>query len=409
MCIESIFEREISALIPTSTSRLAIGVSGGGDSLALCFLLKKWCFEHKKELFAVTIDHQLRPESRSEALFVQDLLKTQNIKHVILSWDGEKPQTGIEEKAREARYNLLLSFCRKEKIPYLCLAHHEQDQAETFLSRLARGSGVDGLGGIHPKSIRDGIYLVRPLLHISKKELIQYLHNQNISWIEDPMNQDIKYERVRWRHLLPILEKEGLFSQKISLSADRQRRAQEALDLWRDSFFKEHVIVDNRGFIYFSTKAFQKLPDEIKIRVLKKGIEWIGGKNTTPVSLESLEMIIYEGKKRRTIGGCHIIQTSKNIFIGKEISKMEKEKLILANTQSTWDRFEIFSPYDIYIQAAGDLAKGNKKEIPFLIRQSFPHLSLKKELEKGTNVDYKKENIKNILIQFKQPEKDQEI
>ena len=178
---------------PISEKTIAVGVSGGADSLALVLRLH----EFQKKVVALTVDHGLRPDSYQEAEYVASIMAKFGIEHHILIWQGEKPQTGIEEAAREARYQLMIEFCRQNDIKYLAIGHHLRDQAETFLLRLARGSGVFGLSSILPLSQRDDITIIRPQLSDSPEDLRQYLINKNIKWIEDPMNDSDEFTRVK--------------------------------------------------------------------------------------------------------------------------------------------------------------------------------------------------------------------
>ena len=155
---------------------IAVGVSGGADSLALALLLKEYLPDIK--IVALTVDHKLRPTSLEEALYTKDVMEKFGIEHHILTWKGEKPLTGIEEQARLARYELLTNWCKKNNINYLAIAHHLFDQAETFLMRIQRGSGVLGLSSMEDIVVRDGICILRPLLDISPLMLKEYLNIQ---------------------------------------------------------------------------------------------------------------------------------------------------------------------------------------------------------------------------------------
>lgn len=196
--------------LPLPKGPIVIGVSGGADSLYLTHLMASWCKKKKRQLLAVTVNHNLRPEAEKETLWVHKQLSKHNISHDVLVWEGPKPKTRLEERARDKRYELLLDFCHKHKAASLFLAHHQQDQAETFWTRLARGSGLDGLCGMAPVSQRADILIVRPLLNTPKEAILKTLKKHRIKWVEDPMNQDTLYERVRWRQAQAQLDKMGL-------------------------------------------------------------------------------------------------------------------------------------------------------------------------------------------------------
>ena len=147
------FHNLMVALNMGDIKHIAVAVSGGGDSMALCLLLKEWCTTQGVNLTALTVDHGLRVDSRTEAEQVSRWMMEASISHHILSWAGEKPTTNIQDEARKARYQLMGKWCAQNNIAHLCLAHHQDDQAETFLLRLFRGSGVDGLCAMEKKQI----------------------------------------------------------------------------------------------------------------------------------------------------------------------------------------------------------------------------------------------------------------
>ncbi|MBM4438672.1 MAG: tRNA lysidine(34) synthetase TilS, partial [Actinobacteria bacterium] len=129
-------------------TRVAVAVSGGADSLALTLLADEWARRTGRSIAALTVDHGLRPDSAAEASQVGAWLAAARIRHEVLRWEGQKPRSGIHAAAREARYRMLTSWCRENDVRDLLLAHHRDDQSETFLMRLARGSGPDGLAAM---------------------------------------------------------------------------------------------------------------------------------------------------------------------------------------------------------------------------------------------------------------------
>lgn len=181
---------------------LAVAVSGGPDSLALTLLSAEWAACAGRQVTALTVDHGLRPESPAEAEMVGAWLATRGISHVTLRWEGPKPATGIQAAAREARYGLLTGWCRAHGAISLLLAHHADDQNETVVLRLQRGSGPRGLAGISSLSERNGIRLVRPLLGLPKERLRETLRVAGQSWIEDPSNDNARYRRTAARYAL---------------------------------------------------------------------------------------------------------------------------------------------------------------------------------------------------------------
>ncbi len=366
-------------------ARIGVGVSGGADSLLLSMLLNEWCQKTGRKLVAITVDHNLRPESAEEARQVSTHMENLHIEHHILTYTGKKPTSRIEEKAREIRYTLLEQFCTQNKVKYLCLAHHSNDQAETFFARLARGSGVDGLCAIHPTSQRKKLVLLRPLLDTEKADIENTLKSLGITWIEDPMNSDTTFERVRWRNHLKTLWQTGLTKSGILLTAKRVQRAKEALDFYADLFWEKSVQIDNRGFAKIKESDFQKIPLEIRLRVLSRALTCIG-QSDAPLSMEALEKALSSMRNRFTLGHCHIITAHKYIFIAKEQARQPAPMDIPAKKWVVWDRFRIWSEQPAVVHSGTD--KKKEKKIPYLVQQSFVKIEPKKTLEKNQKLDY---------------------
>lgn len=179
--------------------RLAVAVSGGADSLCLTLLARDWAAAHGRTLVALTVDHGLRPEGRAEAERVAAWMDAWGVDHRILTWRGDKPSSAVQERARAARYALLVQAARDSGAGALLVGHHRNDQAETVRMRLGKGSGVRGLAGIAATSQMHGLPVLRPLLHVTKARMAATLENRGQAWIEDPSNQDFTYERVRAR------------------------------------------------------------------------------------------------------------------------------------------------------------------------------------------------------------------
>lgn len=371
--------------IPKETV-VGVGVSGGADSMCLAVLLNEWAKEYECKVIAITVNHNLRSEAQQEAEWVATQMKKLKIEHHILTYNGPKPTSRIEEKAREIRYHLLQEFCNKNNIHSVCLAHHNDDQSETFFARLARGSGLDGLCAIHPVSKRGKVTLLRPLLGVDKSGILATLKKHNINWVEDPMNRDTAFERVRWREQLKNLWQTGLTKTGVLLSAKRLQRAKDALCFYTDSFFNEHIQIDERGFAKITKSAFNDVPMEIRLRVLAKTLEVIG-QSDVPLSMEALEKALKNFKPRFTLGHCHIITCQKHIFIAKEHARQETQKSIPAKKWIQWDRFRIWCDVPAIVHAG--ITKKIHKNIPYLVQQSFPIIEPKKTLEKNQKLDYK--------------------
>ena len=217
--------------------RIVLAVSGGPDSLALMVLAARWRAALKRgpELIAVTIDHGLRAASAREARDVKKLATELGLQHRTLRWRGDKPVSGIPAAARDARYALLAKAARSTGATHIFTAHTRDDQAETVLMRLSRGSGLAGLAAMARQSERDGLQLARPLLDIAKSQLIATLAKAKIDFAVDPTNSDPRFTRPRLRRLMAAFAEEGCDSRNLARLAARLRRANAALEILVDS------------------------------------------------------------------------------------------------------------------------------------------------------------------------------
>src|SRR3954471_14699661 len=190
---------------------IVLAVSGGPDSVAMMWLAARWrrATARGPRLVAVTIDHGLRAEAAREARDVKHLAKSLDLPHRTLRWSGAKPQTGVPAAARAARYRLLAEAARASGATHILTAHTRDDQAETLLMRMLRGSGIAGLAAMARESERDGLLLARPFLDVSKSQLIATLKKAKISFADDPSNRDTNFTRPRLRALMPALAVEG--------------------------------------------------------------------------------------------------------------------------------------------------------------------------------------------------------
>lgn len=328
MDLDKFFQR-----YPVTEKVLAAGVSGGADSLALVYLLKEWADRQHKIIVALTVNHGLRPESGEEAEYVAELMKAAGIEHHILVWDGPKPANGIEEAAREARYGLLREWCETHGVKNLLIAHHSRDQAETFLMRLQRGSGVDGLAGMAPVSYRGELKILRPLLETKPEALRDYLREKNIRWVEDPSNGSDDYLRVRIRKLLPELEdKIGLTAERLSATAAQMGRVRDYLEKQSEKFIRSSGKNWSDCAYSLNCREFAALHEEIALRVLRGVLKKIGGRVYGP-RLEDLQRLrqalTAQDYRARTLSGCEILRQGNKIWIVPELKgavKLSKQQ-----------------------------------------------------------------------------------
>lgn len=294
--------------IPDNVQNVAIGLSGGGDSMALAHMMCQWAKDSNRHIHLLSVNHNLREDSLAEAETVARWVSDfPNATHVILNWEFEsKPDTAVMERARNARYELMADYCAKNDIETLAIAHHGDDNVETFLFRLAKGSGLDGLTGMNEWGVFKGVNIYRPLLGYSHDELIKYCEQYNLNWIEDPSNSNEKYARPRLRN---ALLNEGLDTRRFTKTLERLARGQQALDWMMNEAYQE-CVTGNK--IDFGTLV--KKPLDIQIRVLQQCLSIVGATESGyPPKLERIEAIIETLKpnKSATLHGC-LISLSKD-------------------------------------------------------------------------------------------------
>jgi tRNA(Ile)-lysidine synthase len=318
--------RAFSCLEPFPTAALA--VSGGPDSMALMHLARRWAGLAGRDpasFAVVTVDHGLRTESAQEAAFVAEEARALGFAHDTICWTGEKPKTGIQAAARQARYDLLSDYCAARGIGCVAVAHTADDQAETFLMRLRRGSGVDGLAAMAPVSERGAITLVRPLLGFSKARLLGYLRASRLPFVQDPSNENEAFERVRLRHAMKALASAGIGRAPLTMAAARIRRSRDALVEIAETFLRRHFTISPLGMGECSLEAFHGQPEEIALRVLARAVDLIGGEHEAPrlIRVERLLESLRAGKTEATLGGAIVQSASGALRFYREPGRMK--------------------------------------------------------------------------------------
>jgi tRNA(Ile)-lysidine synthase len=258
---------------------IAVAVSGGPDSLALLLLIDRWTRERGGSAFALTVDHGLRPDSVPEAAQVGVWAKARGIPHAVLPWAGEKPRSGIQDAARQARYRLLAEACAERGIPHLALAHHADDQAETVLFRRERGSGPAGLAGMAASRSLGAVRMIRPLLGWPKSALIETCEHFGQDFIEDPSNRSDRFARtdLRWRLAddkdlrTSLLREAGIAAIR---RADDDGRLAEAL--------ARIVEIRPDGLALLDPAAFLATAADIRRAVLAATLRTVGGNAFAP-------------------------------------------------------------------------------------------------------------------------------
>ena len=343
----------VRAQFHSPPARLGVAVSGGGDSVALLHILSR-CFDPGTvELHAATVDHGLRQEAADEARAVAALAEILDVPHSVLTWRDWDGAGNLQDQARRARYRLLGDWARARGIEQVALGHTADDQAETVLMRLARSSGVTGLSAIPARRTLHGVTFLRPMLGLERAALRAYLRRQGIAWAEDPSNDDDRFDRVRARKALQVLEPLGLTATGLAAVAGNMAQAREALDWYSFLAARELARID-AGAVVLDLRGFRVLPEEIARRLLVRAVMWISGADYPPRRSATATVL---GALRRgrsaTLGGCRVLSAQGAIWICREYNAVRALSLPAG---ATWDgRWQLYgdSAADIELRALG--------------------------------------------------------
>lgn len=333
----------ISALGPFENSpQLAVAVSGGADSVALCLLADEWTRRHAGRAVAVIVDHGLRPGSDAEARGVSERLGARGIASTVLRWEKDtKPATDVQAAARAARYALLTDWCRDAGVPHLLLAHHRDDQAETVLLRLGRGSGVDGLAAMAAIVETPAVRILRPFLDIPKARLRATLRARGETWVDDPSNVDPAFARTHLRMHAPALVAAGLTARRLAGMAHALGGARSALELSVSELLAVAAAVHPAGFCRVDPEAFRAVPDAVARRALVRVLLCIGGGVYPPrgARLERLHLALRDGRleRGRTLAGCRILPRRGGLLFCREAAAAKAETRLESGVPAMWD------------------------------------------------------------------------
>jgi tRNA(Ile)-lysidine synthase len=324
---------------------LAVAVSGGADSLALCLLADAWARARDGTVIGLTVDHGLRPEAAAEAARVGSWLAARGIRHRVLAWRPPSGLRNVQAAARDARYELLLGWCASAGCLHLLTAHHREDQAETLLLRLARGSGLDGLAGMASCRETTACRLLRPLLAVPRARLAASLRDAGQDWIEDPSNRDEAYARVRLRAGAGLLAREGLGPARLAVTARHLGRARAALEDGVTRLLARAVRLHPGGFAELEADRLAGAPPEIALRALARIAATIGAADHPPRldRLERLYRALRGGLAAgRTLAGCRFLRGSATIVVCREAAAAQPPQALRPGLTLRWDRrFEV--------------------------------------------------------------------
>ncbi len=309
-------------------ARLGVAVSGGGDSMALLHLAAVWS-PAGTVLEAVTVDHGLRPHSAAEARTVAAAAAALDLRHSTLTWGGWDGAGNLQDAARRARRRLIADWAQSSGIGTVLTGHTMDDQAETVLMRLARGSGVDGLAGI-PRTSHSGIDWVRPLLSTRRADLREWLSSRGVPWVEDPTNEDNRFDRVRARRLLGELSGLGLTIERLALAARHMRNARGVLERAAQDLAARAVRTE-LGDVLIRRAALGEAAVETRMRLLSAALLWVAGAEYRP-RYAALERLASEGG---VLHGCLMTFERDDIRVTRELAAVHGHE---TKTDELWDR-----------------------------------------------------------------------
>ena len=312
-----------SVLETVSTGTLGVAVSGGGDSVALLKLLHEWS---GRDLEVVTVDHGLRPESAEESMAVGDLARQLGLSHTILKWTDKRPGGNLQDAARTARRKLMADWARKIGITAIALGHTADDQAETFLMRLARGSGIDGLSAMEPIYEEDDILWLRPLLSVRREQLRTYLAEAGAEYFDDPSNDDTGFDRIKMRQALGTLGALGIDVDQINETTERLRAAKQVVYTSTRDLSLACTRVLSVGEVQIDTKRLLSGQSAIRLRILSEAIRYVSGAYYVPRAhsvAQILNEIATEDFRAATLHGVVLRQKGAETVLRREPGKTD--------------------------------------------------------------------------------------
>ncbi len=337
----------VKAALGSPPARLGVAVSGGGDSLALLHLLAKAYFAQNVQIEAVTVDHGLRAEAADEAELVRRQCSAMGIPHAIAHWTRWAGEGNLQSEARTARYRLISEWAKRRNLDVVCLGHTQGDVAETFLMRLGRESGVDGLARMADQFTRHEVAYRRPLLEISRQELRDFLLRHAIEWCDDPSNVNEAFDRVRARRALEVLSDLGLTAANLSKVAQYMGDARDVISR-QTTALADSVVTETLGDLMIDRAGLMLAEPELRRRLLSAAIKWVGHSDYTPrrQGVSDLDKAVTE-QRGFALGGCLITVNSKSLRIAREYNAVRDS----VEHSPIWDRWQIDGPWKVGMQA----------------------------------------------------------
>ena len=306
------------AFPPDPDRHVGVAVSGGGDSVALLHLMTRACRHQGVPLSAVTVDHALRDGSAAEAEMVAGLCATLGVPHQTLRWTHGPVAGNLMDAARRARRSLIADWAAAVRVTQVALGHTADDQAETFLMALSRSAGLDGLSGMPVTWRADGIRWARPLLDTTRAALRDYLRRHGVGWVEDPTNDDMRFERVRVRQVLAALAPLGIDAGSIGVTVGHLAMAKGALDA---TLFKaiETLVQESSGALQIDRTGFDALSHDLQRQMLVAAIAWLSGNPLPPRSARQINLLLAARNNRdATLHGCRLRSRPADLLLVRE-------------------------------------------------------------------------------------------
>lgn len=351
---DGLVERLRSHYDQLNPDRIGIAVSGGSDSLALLHAAHSW---GAVGIDVVTVDHGLRPEAAEEAAYVASICAGLGVPHTSLRWEGWDGKGNLQDQARQNRYALIAGWAREKRLPTVALGHTMDDQAETFVMRLAREAGVEGLSAMRLAFERAGARFDRPFLSCRRKDLRAYLDVLGVRWIEDPSNEDESFDRVKARRALAALEPLGIGAEELFRVSQNLRDASEALGHAAMDFARARV-KSAGGDLIFDRTALRRQPSEIVRRLLGHALMFVSSAEYPP-RRDPMEGVLAQvhGGGNTTLHGCRILVSDMAVRITREHAAVAG---LRGPTDRQWDgRWQLAGPHapDLEVRALGEAVK----------------------------------------------------
>ena len=261
------FEKELNKIFFFEKSpKIAVAVSGGPDSIALIFLLHKWAKDNDADLIGLIFDHRIREESITESKFIKTYLANLKIKTTILRATKENVVKKTMKEARDNRFKKLTNYCRIKNIFHLFIAHHHDDNLETYLLRMVAGSNLEGLSSIKDITVSNNVRILRPLLNFKKKDILLYLKKNNIFYVTDPSNTKFNYSRVIIRDFIKNNPKHF---KNIENDLNKIKKIMPIYKKMIYQNFNKINIKSSHNNILVNNLIFKKINKEVRIKIIE--------------------------------------------------------------------------------------------------------------------------------------------